>query len=248
MSTMSPSGAWQRTGMPSDRPYPSERAARFDRDRQGRDGEGYVPRSPRSAPPPPRSRAAAGDRDRGRAADRMRGPERGYPGEVEYRRTPARRPEPPRARGGYDSDAMAGRRPADRRGPAGGPSWESPRAETGGSRLRGIVAVVGVFLITLAACGVESFVGSGLGTVTTVALVGSAALAALLVRRRDLVSVVVAPPLVFVAVAVIDVAVAPSATFSLTTVATLLIRGFPAMGISTGIALIIALIRAAARR
>ena len=54
--------------------------------------------------------------------------------------------------------------------------------------------------------------------------------------------------LVFVAVAVIDVVAAPSASFSVTTLATLLIRGFPAMGISTGIALVIALIRGAARR
>jgi hypothetical protein len=243
VSTMSPADAWQRTGMPSDRSYPSGPSPRFDRDR-----EGYVPRSPRSAPPPPRSRAAAADRDRDRSADRMRAPERRSAGEAEYRRTAARRPEAPRSRSNHDYDAPPVRRPADRRSAAGGPPRGEQRTETGGSRLRGIVAVVAVFLVTLAACGVESFLGSGLGTVTAVALIGSAALAALLVRRRDLISVVVAPPLVFVAVALIDVAAAPSASFSLTTLATLLIRGFPAMGISTGIALVIALIRAAAKR
>jgi hypothetical protein len=232
--------------MPSDR-LNSGRAPRFER-------EGYVPRSPRSAPPPPRSRAATGDRDRGRAADRlraperMRAPERGHGGEAEYRRPPARRSEPPRSRSGYDYGEPPARRPADRRGAVGGPPRGERRTDTGDRRMRGIVAVLAVFLGTLAACGVESFLSSGLGTVTAVALIGTSALAALLVRRHDLVSVVVAPPLVFVAVALIDVAAAPSASFSLATLATLLIRGFPAMAISTGIALVIALIRAAARR
>jgi len=57
-----------------------------------------------------------------------------------------------------------------------------------------------------------------------VALVGSTLLATWLVRRRDLVSVLVAPPLIFVAVAVADLAIAPSAHFSLTAMAPLLIR------------------------
>jgi hypothetical protein len=180
-------------------------------------------------------------------------PERRSPSErygedaAEYRRPPAgRRPEPPRGR----ADRRA--RPdwdAEARGTSGrSPRGELRTGETGGSRLRGIVAVAAVFLLTLAACGVESFIGSGLGIGTTIALVGSAALAALLVRRRDLVSVVVAPPLIFAAVAAIDVAAAPSATFSLTTLATVLIRGFPAMGIATGLALVVALCRWAARR
>jgi hypothetical protein len=62
------------------------------------------------------------------------------------------------------------------------------------------------------------------------------------------VSVIVSPPLVFVAVAVVDVVAAPSASLSLATIATLLIRGFPAMAIATGAALVIGLIRMAARR
>jgi hypothetical protein len=141
------------------------------------------------------------------------------------------------------------RRPVDPRAAATRPPRGDVRtAESGGSRLRGILAVLAVFLVTLAGCGLDSYLGTGLGTITLVALVGSAALATLLVRRRDLLSVIVAPPLVFVAVAVVDVAAAPSASFSLATVATLLIRGFPAMGIATGVALIIGLCRLAARR
>jgi hypothetical protein len=143
----------------------------------------------------------------------------------------------------------AERRSSEPRGGSSRPRRDQLREdESGRSRLRGAVAVVAVFLLTLAACGVESFLASGLGIVTTVVLVLSTAAATLLVRRRDLVSVVVAPPLIYVAVAAIDAAAAPSATFSLTTLATLLIRGFPTMGIATGVALVIALIRWAGRR
>jgi hypothetical protein len=248
VSTMSPADAWQRNGMPSDRSYPSGRSPHFDRDR-----EDYSPRSSRSAPPPPppppRSRAA----DRGRSADRMSAPERRYPGEnpreaEEYRRPPAgRRSDAPRARS--DRGLPPEGRPVDPRGASARPARGHERAaETGGSRLRGIVAVLGVFLVTLAGCAVDSFLSTGLGTITLIALVGTTALATVLVRRRDVLSVVVAPPLIFVAVAAIDVAAAPSASFSLATIATLLIRGFPAMGIATGVALVIGLIRLAARR
>jgi hypothetical protein len=258
VSTMSPADAWQQSGMPSDHPYPSGRTPRFDRERSdygpGHSGRGdsgggdYAPRSSRSAPPPPRSRSGAAA-DRGRSADRVRAPERRYSaGEDENRRPPvSRRPEAPRPRS--DRPLPAERRPADPRASSSRPPrGDLGTAETGGSRLRGLVAVLAVFLVTLAACGADSYLGSGLGTITLIALVGSTALATLLVRRRDIVSVIVAPPLVFVAVAVADVAAAPSASFSLATLATLLIRGFPAMGIATGLALIIGLIRLAARR
>ena len=111
-----------------------------------------------------------------------------------------------------------------------------------------MVAVLLVFLVTLAGAAVDSFVGMGLGTLTLVALLVSTAVATWMVRRRDLLSVVVAPPLIFVAVALIDVVAAPSASLNLPTVATLLIRGFPAMGLATGAAAVLALVRAAARR
>jgi hypothetical protein len=183
----------------------------------------------------------------------MRAPERGYPGDsprdVEgYRRPPAgRRPDSPRARS--DRGLPPEGRPVDPRRPQARPSRGVDRpVETGGGRLRGVIAVVAVFLVTLAGCAVDSFLSTGLGTVTLVALVGATALASLMVRRRDLLSVIVAPPLIFVAVAAVDVVAAPSASFSLATIATLLIRGFPAMGIATGVALVIGLIRLAARR
>ena len=123
-----------------------------------------------------------------------------------------------------------------------------PRAADAGGRVRGAVAVLAMFLVTLAGAGVDSFVGIGLGLVTLGTLVSVTAIATWVVRRRDLVSVLIAPPLVFVAVAALNVALAPSAHFNLPTVATLLVRGFPTMAIATGVALVLALVRLAARR
>jgi NADH:ubiquinone oxidoreductase subunit K len=105
-----------------------------------------------------------------------------------------------------------------------------------------------MFLVTLAGAGFDSFVGIGLGLVTLGTLVTITVIATWTVRRRDLVSVLIAPPLVFVAVAALNIALAPSAHFNLPTVATLLVRGFPTMAIATGVALVLALVRLAARR
>jgi Domain of unknown function (DUF6542) len=132
-------------------------------------------------------------------------------------------------------------------GPAREHAIPSP-AQTGGGRIRGMVAVVGMFLVTLAAAAADSFLGVGLGTLTLIALVAVTALAALVVRRRDIVTIVVAPPLVFLAVAAVNIGLAPSASFNLPTIATLLVRGFPTMGIATAVALVLALVRLAARR
>ncbi|WP_284492417.1 DUF6542 domain-containing protein [Blastococcus capsensis] len=116
------------------------------------------------------------------------------------------------------------------------------------SRLPGTVAVLGVFLLTLAGCAVDSFVGMGLGTITLVTLAAGTATATWLVRRRDLLTVLVAPPLVFVLVAMANISLAPSATFNLPTMATLLVRGFPTMAVATAIAVVLAIVRLAARR
>jgi hypothetical protein len=133
---------------------------------------------------------------------------------------------------------------------AAGPAREraAGQARTGGGRIRGIVAVLGMFLVTLAGAGIDSFVGIGLGMVTLTALVAVTVLAVLVVRRRDLLSVVVAPPLVFMAVAAVNIGLAPSASFNLPTIATLLVRGFPTMGIATAVAIVLGLIRLASRR
>ena len=183
-----------------------------------------------------------------------------YGDAAEFARTPGAR-RPSAARGGErrpersrpERNRADDRRPNVRSGEARGastaPRGRTAPAETGGSRVRGIVAVLAVFLITLAGAAVDSlFMGMGLGLITLGCLVGSTVLAAVMVRRRDLLSVVVAPPLVFVAVACANIALAPSASFNLPSMATLLVRGFPTMAIATGAAFVIALIRWAARR
>jgi hypothetical protein len=152
-----------------------------------------------------------------------------------HERRPVERTRRPAER--EDGPARRGARPAESRAAAQQP-------ERG--RLRGAVAVLGVFLVTLAAACLESLVGTGLGLITLVALAGATAAAALLVRRSDLVSVVVAPPLLYVVAASITTALFGS--FNLAGVATLLIRGFPAMAVGTGAGLAVALIRWAARR
>lgn len=151
-----------------------------------------------------------------------------------------------------DRDRLSGPVPRPAAGGRSADDRPAARTYTGtpgpGPGTRGAVAVAGMFGLTLAAAAVDSYIGVGLGLITLIALLVSSAVAAFVVRRRDLLSVLVAPPLVFVAVALVDIVLAPSATFSLPTLATLLIRGFPAMGLAVGAALVIGLGRLAARR
>ncbi len=137
--------------------------------------------------------------------------------------------------------------PRDVHRSGGGSPRPAPAAQSG-PRLPGALAALGVFLVTLAAAAADSYIGIGLGRITLVALTAGSAAATLLVRRRDLVTTLIAPPLVFMAVALLNIALAPSATFTLPTVATLLIQGFPAMAIATGVALVLTLVRLVTRR
>jgi hypothetical protein len=188
---------------------------------------------------------------RGRPADRLRSDiDRGRP--VPPRRESLRPDRGPaddlRQPGGRQPGSRpAGARPVDAR-----PVDVRVRAEatpvTGGRRVRGAVAVLGMFLVTLVGAGIDSFVGVGLGMITLAALLVSTAVAMLLVRRRDMFSVVASPPLVFIGVAALNIALAPSALFNLPTIATLLIRGFPTMAMATGVALVVAVGRLIARR
>ena len=239
--------AWQHSGSRADRPYrpaPRERAMAAER-----------PARPRSSVPPRRTsdRAAERPRERSRADY--------YDEAPQYSRPPVpRRPEHSRPvpRDSDRAPERSARRPVERR-PVERPGSErparrpAPAVETGGGKLRGLLAVLAVFLVTLAAAGVESFLATGLGIMTTIALAASTAVAALVVRRRDLLSVVVCPPIVFTAVAVVNLVAAPSVhisgikAFGLLTITTL-VQNFPAMGIATGIALVVGLVRLAARR
>ena len=215
-------------------------------DGRGRDIADF-PRTPapRRAPEPDR---AVGRMERGRPEGRRPSERRPVERRPDEWRPEDRRPveRRPAARDRYDEFGATAR--FARRG---GASSARPRPAGRAAEEKGILgalAVAGTCLVTLAGAGVDSFVGIGLGLVTLVTLVAVTGIATLAVRRRDLASVVVAPPLVFVAVAAANIALAPSASFNLATIATLLVRGFPTMALATGVALVLALVRLAARR
>jgi hypothetical protein len=256
--------AWRQDGDFSDRSSAPARAPWPDRGASAARSSRPVRTGPaRPARPADRLRAAEArsrDADFARSPSPRRGPDpsRGV-GRPERGRFEGRRPEDRRPEDRRPVERMPAERPrSDERrppvrpaAPRGASVSARPRPakpEADGGRIRGIVAVVGMFLVTLAGAGVDSFVGIGLGLVTLAALSLATVVATLVVRRRDLISVIVAPPLVFVAVALVNIALAPSASFNLATVATLLVRGFPTMAIPTGIALVLGLIRLAARR
>lgn len=208
--------------------------------------------SPRAGSSAPRGRAAGRDDRDGRdhvAGRRAVAPPRVPEGRGPQGRTPdgripdgrrpdqapgARRPAAPSA--GYRDERSAARPPA------------RPQGAASGAQLRGSLAVAGMFALTLVAAAADSYIGVGLGMITLFALLIASVIAGLMVRRRDLFSVVVAPPLVFVGVAMVNIALAPSASFNLPTLATLLIRGFPAMAIAVAAALVLSLGRLIARR
>ena len=244
---VSAADAWQQSGSRSDRPYrgaPSDRAMAAERSARPRGG---VP--PRRVPDRSADRGAERPRERSRAD---------YDGAPQYARPPVpRRPEHSRPvprdleRNLDRTERPVQRRPQQR---AERPAPRPARAvETGGGKLRGLLAVFAVFLVTLAAAGVESFIATGLGIMTTIALAASTAVATLIVRRRDLLSVIVCPPIVFTAVAVVNLVAAPSVhisgvkAFGLLMLTTL-VQNFPAMAVATGAGLVIGLIRLAARR
>jgi hypothetical protein len=251
MTTARTADSWSQGESRTDRSYAASRAprpeGRMDMDR-GMSPD-RTPRPPRSAPP----RARAGRPDRTRAPEddmAYRSGAADYPRPAGRRRpsTPVRGSERRRPADDHDRDHDRDHERDYDRAPSRARGRTSAPAESEGRKFRGAVAVLGVFLVTLAGAGVDSFVGVGLGLITLIALVGSTVLATLLVRRSDLVTLVVAPPLVFMAVAAVNIALAPSASFSLATIATLLIRGFPTMAIATVAAIVLALVRWAARR
>jgi hypothetical protein len=228
--------AWQDNGLRPDRP---SRSPRMDR--------AVAPERPlRSRPPvPPRVHSverggSAGYRDDESGYHRPPAPRRS----AEHSRPVGR---PPRD---LDDDRRSresgGRDGADRtRRPA-------PAPQPGRGRLRGILAVLGIFLLTLGGCAVDSVLGVGPGMVALVALVGSTALAAFLVRRRDLLSVVVSPPLVFVAVVAVKTVATPGLDLTLTRltgqIGLDLISGFVTMASATVAGVVVALIRLSTKR
>lgn len=174
--------------------------------------------------------------------------------------------------GGADYAAMAGSSRAPgvviRQRSAARPPWEEPvdrQRESGRSRgatrrpdedaplrrgftLTGLGAVAFIFVVTLAVATLESLLGVGLRTLTLVALSLSTLLAGFWVRRTDIATIVVAPPLVFATVAALEIVLAPTLKFTVTVLGSILVRGFPTMSIATAIALLVCGYRLTRRR
>ncbi|MGY1631026.1 DUF6542 domain-containing protein [Geodermatophilus sp. SYSU D01186] len=249
MASASTADTWRESGMRSGPRAPRPEAAE------------YVSRIPRP-PVPPRARPAGPMRstDIPPLPEHLARLERRRPEDDRARSTrppvPHRsaavppversRQERPRSSERADQDQPAsGRRaprPAESRS-AGRPAADQPER---GSRLRGWAAVLAVLVVTLVGAAADSYLSAGLGVLTLGTLAIAAALGTLLVRRRDLTTMVIAPPLVYIVAAVAVTAV--FGTVNLAGLATLLIRGFPSMAVATGVALVVALIRWAARR
>lgn len=121
--------------------------------------------------------------------------------------------------------------------PSGYPSGSTQPARR--FTLPGLGAVALVFVVTLAVATLESLLGVGLRLLTLLALSGSTLLAGLRVRRSDLATIVVAPPLVFALVAAGEIVLAPTLAFTPTVLASILVRGFPTMAIATASGLLI---------
>lgn len=120
------------------------------------------------------------------------------------------------------------------------------RAATGGSSsalvMAGFGGVVMVLVGALVGAIVDYLFIDRLGVVTTIGLTVGAAAAALITRKRDLVSVMVAPPIVYALIAIVVLAISDRAV-AITSIADTAIRGFPAMALATGVAALIAGIR-----
>lgn len=140
-------------------------------------------------------------------------------------------------------DARTGQRGPDR---SRLPSGQGQSA--GRFTLTGLGAVAFIFVVTLALATAESLLGIGLRLITLVALAGSTLLAGLWVRRSDIATIVVAPPLVFALVAAGEIALAPTLAFTPTVLASVLVRGFPTMAIATAVALLVCGYRLARHR
>ncbi|WP_106848517.1 DUF6542 domain-containing protein [Blastococcus sp. Marseille-P5729] len=117
----------------------------------------------------------------------------------------------------------------------------SSSSSGGGVVLAGFGGVVLIIVLGLVGAIIDYLFTDRLGLLTTVGLTVGAALAALATRKRDLMSVMVAPPLVYAGIA--SVVLLMSGEVRLTRVADMAIRGFPVMALATGVAAVIAGIR-----
>ncbi|HEY6746592.1 MAG TPA: DUF6542 domain-containing protein [Mycobacteriales bacterium] len=116
---------------------------------------------------------------------------------------------------------------------------------TSGPALTGVGAVLLLAGIAAVAGVLDVLAGSSLRLIFAVGLVLGALIAALLVRRRDLLMVVFAPPLVFVAASAVAVLLGrgESGGTLIDLATSWLVFGFPAMAVATGVAAAVWLVR-----
>ena len=115
----------------------------------------------------------------------------------------------------------------------------------GGPALTGVGAVLLLAGIAAVAGVLDVLAGSSLRLIFACGLVLGALVASLLVRRRDLLMVVFAPPLVFVAASAVAVLLGrgESGGTLIDLATSWLVFGFPAMAIATGVAAVVWLVR-----
>lgn len=117
------------------------------------------------------------------------------------------------------------------------------RAVTGGSSsslvMAGFGGVILIMITALIGAILDYLFTDRLGALTAIGLTLGAAAAAFVTRKRDLVSVMVAPPLIYALIAAVVLLVG-SRGFGVTVIADTAIRGFPAMALATGLATVIA--------
>jgi hypothetical protein len=126
-------------------------------------------------------------------------------------------------------------------------------AQRRGLTLTGAGAVALAFVVSLIGGSYDLVTGPGLRRGFAVALVVGAVLAALLVRTKDLFTVVVAPPMIYMLVSLLATIPHSNGAFGSKakftgTLANWLVYGFPEMAAATGLALVIAVIRLLMRR
>jgi hypothetical protein len=139
------------------------------------------------------------------------------------------------------------------------PAVAAPQPAAGGllADRRGLTAAGGALLAAAAGFAglvVDVLVGQGLGPAFAVAFVVGCALAALTVHREDLRAVVVMPPLLYAALAVVAAVAEGTAPVGaglprlVLVLANDIIRGAPVLFAATGVALALALVRGAGSR
>jgi len=126
-----------------------------------------------------------------------------------------------------------------------GQQWYDSSASRTGPSMTGASAVLLLTGIAGVAGVLDVLAGSSLRLIFAAGLVLGAVLAALLVIRRDLLTVVFAPPLVFVVASAVAVLLGrgESGGGLVDLVASWLVYGFPAMAAATGAAAVVALVR-----